>query len=440
MRLLKNRLFIFIFLGLILRLSLIFLDFSFDVNNHMAWGKDMWLRGLSNFYDLRSSEVYASAYPNYPPLANYLFFACYLLRLVIFKLAWWLNIAFPIFPSKLILFIDSRVFEAACFKLPAILADLGIAGVVYLFAKKLAPKNNWAKKLAVLSVLFHPTFFYNSAYWGQIDAIPLFFVLVASYLLLFSSRYFTSAMFFIAAILVKPTALVFVLPYSVYFLWKFGWIKSVRAFLLAQAVFILSFLPYISNQNVIFYPYIAYLKKIMEAQSLAYITNNAFNFWMIVAPPANIKDLVISPLGISYKAIGYILFGIVGALAIHYMLIAKDKITVFIFANFFVAYGAVIFLTRMHERYWLLCLPFLLLFTLQNRHLWKWWIIISFISFLNLYHGWSVPRIEPLVFVLVNRYFVLLVSIVNTSIFIYLFVQYLMENWRPKVSDRLFFN
>jgi len=131
-------------------------------------------------------------------------------------------------------------------------------------AKKLAPKNNWAKKLAVLSVLFHPTFFYNSAYWGQIDAIPLFFVLVASYLLLFSSRYLTSAIIFIAAILVKPTALVFVLPYSVYFLWKFGWIKSVRAFLLAQAVFILSFLPYISNQNVIFYPYIAYLKKIMD--------------------------------------------------------------------------------------------------------------------------------------------------------------------------------
>ncbi|KXK11415.1 MAG: hypothetical protein UZ22_OP11002000352 [Microgenomates bacterium OLB23] len=125
-------------LGLIIRLIISPLDYSFDVNNHIAWAKDLWNRGFINFYGLPSTEVYASLYPNYPPFAMYIFYSVYPLFIAINKLTWWLNVSFSYFPSQLVFFVQSRVFEAMILKLPAIIADLLLARIVYIFAKKIA--------------------------------------------------------------------------------------------------------------------------------------------------------------------------------------------------------------------------------------------------------------------------------------------------------------
>jgi len=100
------------------------------VNNHIAWAKDLYIRGFQGFYEKQSSEVYATLYPNYPPLSLFIFYLVYPLQSIIYKIAWWLNLAIRVFPSNLIFFIQKRILLAAMFKLPAIAADLGIAWLI----------------------------------------------------------------------------------------------------------------------------------------------------------------------------------------------------------------------------------------------------------------------------------------------------------------------
>src|SRR5207249_6511736 len=73
-------------------------------------------------------------------------------------------------------------------KLPAILADLGLAWVAGTFAARIAPtslkKRLPVRALVAAAVLFNPAVIALSAGWGQVDAVPALLVL-SSLLLLF---------------------------------------------------------------------------------------------------------------------------------------------------------------------------------------------------------------------------------------------------------------
>src|SRR3954447_17536940 len=76
-------------------------------------------------------------------------------------------------------------------KLPAILADLGLAWIAGIFAVRLAPTSLKerlpVRALVAAAVLFNPALIVLSAVWGQVDAVPALFVL-SSLLLLFTGR------------------------------------------------------------------------------------------------------------------------------------------------------------------------------------------------------------------------------------------------------------
>jgi hypothetical protein len=74
----------------------------------------------------------------------------------------------------------------------------------------------------------------------------------------------------------------------------------------------------------------------------------------------------------------------------------------------------------MHERYTLLILPFLLLAAIKDKKLIKWYVILSLLSFLNLYFSWPVPRSEILFSLLHNSIFYLTLSTCHLAIFFYL--------------------
>lgn len=426
MNFIKKHLLLFLFiLGLLVRFSLLFLDYSWDVNNHLAWAKDLFQRGFQNFYETPSSESYASLYPNYPPLAMYLFYFVYSLQPFIYKLLWWINITIPFFPSKLMFFIKERAFLAGTFKLPAVAADLGLAWIGYLFAKKIAPKNREIHLLTVSLILFNPAFFYNSAYWGQIDAIPLFFALWSFYLLLFSRRYLASGIFFILALLAKPTVLVFLPLYIIFFIWKFKLKKFIGAFIVAQLIFWLLFLPFLGKGNGFLSSYIIYYKKIFAAQSLPFVTNGAFNFWVLITHFKGIKDTAFFVFGLSYKIWAYFIVGIFYVLIIHRSWKLKDKTQAFLSAGFFAAFASFLFLTKMHERYLILPLPFLLLAGVGDKRFLKWFFVISLLSFLNLYHSWPVPYLGLIKTILSNPLINTSISLFNVLLFFYLFKRYI---------------
>lgn len=420
----KHPFFFLLFLGLLIRLSLIFLDYSFDVNNHIVWAKDLIKRGFAGFYEKQSSEVYGTIHPNYPPMSLLIFYIFYPLQKIVHSIVWWLNLNVSVFPSNTIFFIEKKLFLAGMLKLPAIFADLGVAYVVYLFAKKINPKNKKLHLIASSFVLFNPAFIFNSALWGQIDAIPIFFVLLAAYWLYYKNSYLLSGIWFVIALLIKPTALVFLPLFMVLFYQKFGWKKSLTALVINNLIFWLSFLPFFRNGNVLTFPYTTYLKGILQTQSLPFVTNGAFNFWVLITQFKGINDTAAFLLGIQYRYWGYLIVGLLNLLIIRNVLKSKDKVSPVLFGLFLASFSALLFLTKMHERYSLLPLAFLLLATLTDKKNLRWFYILSLASFLNHYHSWPVPKIEAFLTVLRNPIIYTSISLFNVLLFLYLFKKF----------------
>src|SRR5438105_5376528 len=97
-------------------------------------------------------------------------------------------------------------------KMPAILADLGIAFILYWAARRWLGER--AGLIAAALYLFIPVTWYDSALWGQVDAVGAL-LLIASLVLLIERRSEPAIALAILAILVKPQeaiGLVVVLP------------------------------------------------------------------------------------------------------------------------------------------------------------------------------------------------------------------------------------
>jgi len=417
----KHLLFFLFLLGLILRLLIIFYDYSWDVNNHMVWAKDFLTRGPQNFYETQSSNVFATLTPNYPPLAVFIFVVMRLINPLIHNIYWWLNLNIPLIPSGLIFFLEKLVFLAALMKVPAILADLGIAFLIFLFAKKIIPKDKKNQNIAISLILFNPAFIFNSALWGQIDSIPIFFVMLSAYYLLYTKRDIVSSILFTLALLVKPTALIFLPVYIILFIQKFGIKKSIINLFITNIIFCLFFLPFT------FSPYKTYLNKILAAQSLPYVTNGALNFWVLIAGFRGIKDVAPFLLNIPYRYFGYFIVGLINIFIILCLIKSKKITEDFFMALFIASFAAFLFLTKMHERYSLLPLVFLLVYSFKKTKFTGWFIILSIVSFINHYRNWVVPRIEPVTKILESLPFAYIISTINVLIFFYLFRSFFLS-------------
>ncbi len=416
----KHPFLLLIILGIILRLLLLFPDYAFDVNNHIVWAKDLFNRGFGNFFFTQSSEVYGTHFPNYPPLSLFIFYLIYPLSLVIYKFFWFLNINISIFPSNLMLFIEQMRFTAGLFKLPSILADFGIAWLIYLFAKKITPKNKKLHLLSLSLILFNPVFFYNSSFWGQIDAIPIFFVLWSLYMLIYTKKYLQSAVLFTLSLLVKPTSLVFLPFYLVFLIYKFGWLNFIKSLLISNIIFLFSFIPFLKNPIYVFSGYKIYFERIISAQSLPFVTNSAFNIWSMITGFNGTKDTQLFLFNISYRNWGYLITSVFFAYIIFYYLKNKEKINSLYYSLFLCSFASFLFLTKMHERYIILILPFLLILMIKNHRFLLWYVALSIIGFLNMYRSWPVPKSEFLLSLLNNYYVYEFLSLLNVIIFLFL--------------------
>ena len=419
MRFIKANILLFIFLaGLLIRLLLMFTYSSFDINNHISWAQDLFYRGFSGFYETQSKEVYAWLYPNYPPLANLIFYLVFITKQPVFNLLWWLNLKIPFFPSKIFTFLGTREYTVGFYKIPAIIFDLILAYLCYLFAKKLFPKDKQKHLLIIVMILFNPVFIYISSLWGQIETIVLSLFMISIYLLVYSKKPVSSFVLFVLSFLVKPVVIIFLPIYLIYFLKNYGWKKLFFSLIIGNLVFWLSFLPYYKNGNIFIYPYITYFQKILLSQSMSNVSNSAFNFWTIFPGLMNMKDTIkiVGPL--SYKAIGFILVCISYIVITRLYLKKAKNITVFFCSLFLTGFSYIMFATRMHERYWVYLLPFLFLIGLKERKYLKWTIFLSILFFLNIFYAWSVPYFNW-INSLKNNITILLLSIINFLSFLY---------------------
>lgn len=419
---------IVILAGVFIRVGVMFVDFSFDVLNHISWAKDVWNHGLYAFYETRSTDVYGTAYPNYPPLAIILFAPFYPLYTWLFDAVWQLNISFPAFPSFIVTFMERLHFQAGLMKIPAILSDFGLAWVLAKTAAKVYPKKKNLEIIVASLILLHPTIFYNSAFFGQIDSIPLFFTALSVYLGFFLKKPYWGIVALTAAVLVKPTVFVFLPVIFFAYLNSFGFKKTMQSILLGTVLVWVAFQPWATEPGNLLYPFLLYKNAILDTQSIGAVTNAAYNAWALNPDLFFVQANTHLFGSVTYKMIGTVVSGLLlAAIIIVYLRNRSWKLSLF-FALALSAIASFLFLTKMHERYLILILPFLLIPALRYRSVMYAWGICSLISFLNLYKSWPVPTIEPIVKALSSDPVVIILSAINVLLFTYVFRYFLSHN------------
>lgn len=410
-----------IILALVLRFCLAFLVSHPDVAvYYMPWTAALAKGGFEGFYKISFDP---SGTSNYPPLSIYCLWLGREIYELIYNLSWWVNAHLPIFPSNFIFFLESTTAKAGFLKIPAILSDLAIGIVLFLFLRQRVSQRK--ALLGMVIFLFNPAVWYNSAVWGQIDSLVAMFAFSA-FAFLLTDRPLLANLSFSLALLSKQQALLLLPFYLFLLIKKFGPRKILNFFLL---LFIASFFlifPFEPQNHIIWFSQF-YLNNIEG--TLHYTVANAFNLWALLFGFDNRPDSIIFA-GLSLRVWGAVLTIFCWTL-IFLQVDKKSPPLKMMLAAGLLTFSAFLFLTRVHERYFFLSLPFLVATSVGSRFLMALYILASLLHLLNLYHFWWVPRLDYLVRILENQISVDFLIILNFAIFIlYSFKLTKMDNHR----------
>lgn len=360
------------------RLILAFLVWHPDLNNHIDWGIRFWQYGPGKFF-APETNVWSYTWPNQPPGTIYLFAGIRKLFEFVFGLFWLINIKIPAFPSGIITFFESNLYPALL-KLPSILADIGIAYLIFKLTRK-----SWA---AVLW-LVNPVIWYNSAVWGQTDALINFLALLSFYLLF--KKKLVWAVLAMAFCLYTKASLAIFLPIFAIVAWRqkyrsSQYVLAVVGSLLAVGIATLPF----SRSEPFSWLVNLYQTKVFT-QQLQVITANAFNIWASIAG-IHERPQTLPFLGLTYQYWSYILFGLAFAPILYSVWKKQDARTV-VWALALSSFSSWMLLTNMHERYLYPLFPYLTILVGMNLVSLYPYILVSLLSLLNLYNFWWMPEI-----------------------------------------------
>ena len=300
--------------GFIFRLFLAsFGTLQLDHGTFVAWTSSLTTDGFKNFY---------SGWSDYLP--GYLY------------ILWGLG--------KLNLFFPE--LQTILFKLPAIIADMATAYLIYKIVGK--------KKGILFSILylFNPAIFANSTLWGQVDSLTALFSLLAVYI--FPHSYLLSSISLAGGTLIKPQA-AFVLPAILYlFLIHKKKLSEYLSYCFTGLfIFIVGFIPFHNQSNL--FQFILERLTVSSGQ-YPYGSVNAFSFWGLAGfwKPDNITFWI--GLGVSITLIILIFLIILKKKTLHgeYLISSLSLLITFLF------------MTRMHERHLLPVLAPLLIASISN--------------------------------------------------------------------------
>ncbi|WP_135548926.1 glycosyltransferase family 39 protein [Paenibacillus cymbidii] len=327
-----------------------------DMPTFSAWAVQAAKNGLGGFYQ-------EGMFADYPPGYVYVLY-------VLGKLSAGMSLA------------QGSAGMVLLMKLPAMLADIASAFLVYrIAAKRLAPGAAFG-----LSALyaFCPALLVNSALWGQIDSF-FTLLLLAVILLILNKRIEWAAVLFALTVLIKPQGFIFtpVLLYALYA--TRSWRRITLAALYGAATFVVLVLPFAVHKKLF---WIVDLYK-TTLSSYPYASLNAFNLFALTG--GNGIDQKIKLLFLPYSVWGTIF--IVAAVALSALLYFGGKRQdaegeagrYFIVAASLIATVFVLG-SKMHERYLfplLLLLLFSYIFT-RDRRMLKLFAGFGIVHFINV--------------------------------------------------------
>lgn len=378
--------------SLLFRLLISTSIYSGDVNNHISWGKSNLQFGFSGAYDRKYTGVMQ---PTYPPLALYAFTTSTGLYTLTTKLSLFLNQKISLFPSKIIWFLENQNVLPAFNKVIAIVSDLGIGLLVYRFVRKYFPGRPKLAFIISAAYLLNPAVWFNSSLWGQIESFPLFFLLLAIWLLTNHKPILGHAAF-ICALLAKQSSIIFA-PLFFIISWKLmGPKNTLKGLLLQLLIFYASFIPFFGSFNP-FWPFQVYLNRLQTGGGSNYITDHAFNAWIWFSHLAKIPDTIHFLGPFSAQIVGFAVFGLSAGLVILEFTRRKLTFTPVFLSSALMPMLSFLVLTKMHERYFAPALPFLVLAAAKRPWVWLIYVTVSLAHLINMYHLWWFPPIPDLI-------------------------------------------
>jgi hypothetical protein len=380
----KVRIYIFIFIALFaVRFWISTLSYNNDMHIYFSWVNSLKTEGFAGFFE-RDFSPYPPA--NYPPLIMSSF---YFSDLAAQKLG-----------------ISNDKVIGAFYKLPVVFVE---TAAILLLAFILGP-------LIGLILLINPAIFYNSLLWGQTEGLVASLIVFCLYFL-FKKKVFVSAVFFSAALLVKPSAIIFAPVILIAMCKQFNFKKAILGIVLSIAIFATSFIPFVGSKFFTFS--ISFLSSTSAGQEHQWQASvNALNFWFV----AGLNKVSDSGLFffLSYRIIGIILAGAVIILILYLFSMRPITFKSSLIAAGLINFAACLFMTRVHERHLMPTLILLVPLALLSVRNFIAYVSVSLIHFLNVYLIWHEQ------FASSNIIALKILSLLMVAIFIY-FV--LSEYW-----------
>ncbi len=195
-------------------------------------------------------------------------------------------------------------------KMPAILADMGIAAILY-FLGKFAPKFGFPKlpqifyTILAMLYLFSPISILDGALWGQVDSLGVI-VYIAAALLAFSKRPFLAGMVYMLGLMTKLQNMIYG-PLLFIFIWQdmgiTGLFRAIAGSLLSFSLLNIEFL--FARDAARIWASLTDNYDYFPLMSL-----NAYNIWWIVAGGngMHVSDKLASIGIVNAKTVGLFLF------------------------------------------------------------------------------------------------------------------------------------
>ena len=247
----------------------------------------------------------------------------------------------------------------ALVKLPAIVFDLVIAGLLALWVRRLPAglvhDDRWTRFLPWLYLL-NPAVLFNGAYWGQVDAIHSAFVLAAFLWLCWGRSAWPAWVLLTLAVLMKPLAAPFFPLFAAASLVRYGLRSSVTGGLAAIGTGLLVFSPYLATGRIV--PTIE--RVVGDLGAMAYMSTNGHNLWWALG--GGWQDSEVPWLGpFTATQVAVVLFGLfyLAVFIVGQRLRARDSTPILGLA-FVVAFGFFMLATHMHENHVFVAIPLLL--------------------------------------------------------------------------------
>jgi hypothetical protein len=265
----------------------------------------------------------------------------------------------------------------ALIKLPATLADLGIAAIV---GYALRARPGWAIAGA-LAVLLHPAIWYVSAWWAQFESLYVL-PMLAAWLLLTRARPGWAAVAIAIGLMTKPQALPLAIPFAAYYLHRYGLGGSLRAVVVAAVTAAILWAPFVAAGGLG-----NYVRNLADYSSVfAVLSLRAWNPWWILTDLAGGGGLIADDVPIvgpvTLRWVGVAIAGLL-ELAVFLWVWRRPTATGLAWGLAAAALAAFIGLTAMHERYAYPALIFLLLAWPNRLAVWTWLLLAAAVT-LNL--------------------------------------------------------